>query len=210
MAETTKWNGLVIEIQEENPRVFAYFQRWLYTDSIAETGKAKYVLLSFISACQRGIHWVMVCPWLLFRLRLSSMANGGYVSRDVHWSALIGIWLFGDDYSIPEFQDAAMNAMLDKRDIFFRTDKLKYIYQNTEPGSLLRKFFCDKFALTIDLGDKVWFGKHRSEYPSDFLIDVIQQLHCQLSDFDPWLYDDNYMAHHRNRYLLKKAKTPKS
>jgi hypothetical protein len=138
------------------------------------------------------------------------MANGGYVSRDVHWSALIGIWLFGDDYSIPEFQDAAMNAMLDKRDIFFRTDKLKYIYQNTEPGSLLRKFFCDKFALTIDLGDKVWFGKHRSEYPSDFLIDIIQQLHCQLSDFDPWLYDDNYMAHHRNRYLLKKAKTPKS
>lgn len=42
--ENDKWNGPVIEIQEENPRVFAYFQRWLYTDNIAETGKAKYVL----------------------------------------------------------------------------------------------------------------------------------------------------------------------
>jgi len=136
------------------------------------------------------------------------MANGTYVFRDVHWSALVSIWLFGDDYGIPDLQDAAMNAMIDKDDVC--TSELNYTYQKTKQGSLLRKFFCDRFALTVELSDNIWFGKRRDEYPPDFLIDVIQQLHCQLARHDPWLYDQEIIANHRDQYLMKKAKAPKS
>ena len=56
-----KWNGEVIEIPEESPRVFAYVQRWLYTDNIAETGEAKYV--SFRNPSLLHARAVTTRPW---------------------------------------------------------------------------------------------------------------------------------------------------
>ena len=93
-----------------------------------------------------------------------------------------------------------MNAMIDKKDIRFRIDKLKYIYENTKEKSRLRQFFCDSFALTVDLGDQVWWGAHKDEYPPDFLIDVIQQLHW-LRTTKQGRLDSGWLSRHRNRYL---------
>lgn len=101
-----------------------------------------------------------------------------------------------------------MNARIDSDDIKVHTGELDHVYQKTKQGSLLRKYFVDEFALTLSLNNKKWFGERRDEYPPDFLIDVIRQLDHQKSQNDTKLYNHKYMAQHRDRYLMKKAKTP--
>lgn len=127
-----------------------------------------------------------------------------YLNRDICWTPLINLWIFGDVYKIPDLQDAAMNIMIDKQDLVFHLDKLNHVYKSTIQGSLLRNFFRDQFTLTVDLSDQVWWGEYRNEYPVDFLVDVIQRLHAICATQDAKKYDTDFFARHRHLYLFRK------
>lgn len=95
------------------------------------------------------------------------------LDRDISWDSLTRSWIFGNNYDIPNFQDAAMNAMIEKTDHFLNSDKLHYIYKNTEQRSALRRLFRDRFTIIFYLDrSKDWFGGKKDDYPPDFLIDV--------------------------------------
>ncbi len=100
-----------------------------------------------------------------------------------------------------------MNAMIDKNDSALHVDKLHYIYKNTGQGCLLRKFFSDRFTVMFNPDPyNKWFGA-KDKYPSDFLIDVIGELHRQREPSrhadNPSRYDRQYVVRQRNRYFLK-------
>lgn len=91
------------------------------------------------------------------------------------------MWIFGENYDAPKFQDAAMNAMIDKidkGDAQFRADQLGYIYENTIEGALLRQLFRDYFIIA-GLEHPKWWGPNKTRFPQDFLIEVIRKLHDQ-------------------------------
>jgi len=136
------------------------------------------------------------------------MANQIILDRDISWNSLIKSWIFGSSYGIPKFQDAAMNAMIDKDDQFFQSDKLPYIYKNTRQDSPLRIFFRDQFTVMFNHNhSKDWFGGKKDDYPPDFLIDVIGELHRQRENSrhteNHTNHDRQFILQHRHRYLSK-------
>lgn len=136
------------------------------------------------------------------------MADKTVLDRDISWNALIQSWVFGSKYRIPKFQDAAMNAMIDKNDKVLHSNRLHYIYKNTGPDSLLRKLFRDRFTVMFDPDrSQNWFGATKNDYPPDFLIDVIGELHRQRENSrhtgSYTKYDPQFILQHRHRYLFK-------
>lgn len=112
-----------------------------------------------------------------------------------------------------------MNAMIEKTDHFLNSDKLHYIYKNTEQRSALRRLFRDRFTIIFYLDhSKDWFGGKKDDYPPDFLIDVIGELHRQRENLRHTKdnkkhtnHDPQLVLQHRHRYLLKPdAKATKS
>ena len=130
-------------------------------------------------------------------------ADNEFVHRELHLASLVDLWIFGANHDLPDLQDAAMNAIIDKDQFYFHNEQLARIYQNTKPGSLLRKYFYEQFALGTNLADGKWFAKRKEDYPPAFLIDVIQKLNKQLLISDTNRYGRRYAVNHRNRYLLK-------
>ncbi|KAI4782740.1 hypothetical protein E4T52_02336 [Aureobasidium sp. EXF-3400] len=70
------------------------------------------------------------------------------VDSDLQWEILIRTWIFGDKYLMPSLQNSVMSILLEKglKQNFVPTGQLKFIYNNTVPGSLLRKMVVDVAA----------------------------------------------------------------
>jgi hypothetical protein len=88
---------------------------------------------------------------------------------------LIRAWLFGDKYLMPTLQNKAMSTLIEKntRTDIIPTGQLKYIYENTLPGSTLRKFIVDMVAYKTDMVDimKIQGG---NQWSHEALVDLVQ------------------------------------
>ncbi|KAK3696601.1 hypothetical protein LTR37_017854 [Vermiconidia calcicola] len=66
------------------------------------------------------------------------------------WSTIIKLWIFGDAHEIPLLQNAALDLFREKivQKWLVPTSEIRNIYNNTLPGSLLRKFMVEVTAYT--------------------------------------------------------------
>ena len=98
-----------------------------------------------------------------------------------------------------------MNAMIDKHTQYFESISLNYIYKKTPRGSLLRKYFCDRLVLSINLDSSREVLLARSDmWPPEFFIEVILGFYEQRKAKNTNMYGDAYFASNRHRYLIQR------
>lgn len=94
---------------------------------------------------------------------------------DLEWEDLIRLWVFGDEYLAPAFQNSVMDAMWAKSlqdDELPDLSNLKYIYEHTMPGSPLRRILTDWTAYWSRLEHDL-LPQNLIEWPKEALIDLI-------------------------------------
>jgi hypothetical protein len=87
------------------------------------------------------------------------------------YRSIVESYVFGDAHQIPEFSNAALNTLVQKIDqeALFPVEELEYIYENTLPDSLLRKYLTDDVVACYLFDD---FGT-TDDFPKDFMRDII-------------------------------------
>lgn len=93
---------------------------------------------------------------------------------------LIQLWLFGQEYGLPDLQNAAMDHLVIRHNVkkTTPTDNARLIYDNTSVGSPLRRFLITRSVQNGNLSD--WFSpgrleKVRADYPKDLLFDMLTE-----------------------------------
>lgn len=97
--------------------------------------------------------------------------------EDAPWRHLIQLWLFADKYSIPDLQNAAIDALNLKRNAMYQlpTLELHRVYDNTNESSPLRRFLIAASAETGTL--EGWFSAAArkaspDKFPPYFVMDL--------------------------------------
>jgi hypothetical protein len=104
---------------------------------------------------------------------------------DLNWELLIRVWIFGDKYLMPCLQNKAMNALIQKnREAkFVPTPQLKTIYENTLPGSPLRKLVVDLVIYKIGDMDEVMQRNDDNRWPYEALVDLVKALGAKKKEY---------------------------
>lgn len=101
------------------------------------------------------------------------------------WPLLIKLWIFGDGHQIPLLQNSVMDAIIDKveKDNQIPIKELNLAYENTLPGSPLRKAFIDIMVYRSMMpGDKNCGSVESSclawsdDWPKQACLDVIAEM----------------------------------
>jgi len=120
----------------------------------------------------------LLVTWLYTQkipITISPLPKGGKDDDDdkPSWNALVHLWILADYLQIPMLQNSAMDEVLRKQE---RLEKLPsetflIIYENTGPGSFLRKVMVD-LIVWRGLEDSTYFAKKHNEFPKDMLIEM--------------------------------------
>ena len=97
-------------------------------------------------------------------------------AKDVDWRLMIDLFLFGQVRGIPELQNDIVDMTVKKEldDYIIPTQQLNYIYENTNEGSPLRRFFVDFMAHRAVLDDPKLFPEElMTQFPKEFLRDLV-------------------------------------
>ncbi len=100
--------------------------------------------------------------------------QGGKLPRG---DLLIKLWVLADRLIAPKLQNMAICAIEHKamnEDQVVRTDQLQYIYENTVPGSQLRRLIVDQCSNLHH--ESFVIGCSVQDYPKDMLLDLITAL----------------------------------
>ncbi|KAG9524966.1 hypothetical protein KCV07_g1424, partial [Aureobasidium melanogenum] len=105
--------------------------------------------------------------------------------HDLNWELLIRVWIFGDKYLMPCLQNRAMNALIQKnREAkFVPTLQLKTIYENTLPGSPLRKLVVDLVTYKVGDMDEVMQRNDDNRWPYEALVDLVKALGAKKKEY---------------------------
>ncbi len=101
-------------------------------------------------------------------------------AKDISWKVLTDICLFGEARGIPELQNEAINAYIDKYHATneIPTGEFNHIYENTLDSSPLRKLLVDLVTFKGILTDSQWFSeKMQHLYPQQFLFDLAKSFY---------------------------------
>jgi hypothetical protein len=136
-----------------------YF-RGAFNGSFSEATKGK------ISLADERVDVFNVVNQFVYTRQLSDKLDS-----DLEWEMLVRAWLFGDKYLMPSLQNRAMSVLIEKGAItlFVPTSCLELIYNNTLPGSVLRKFMVDTAAYTCDTSELV-----DDSWPREALVDLVK------------------------------------
>lgn len=109
--------------------------------------------------------------------------NGDIFDEDenpesISWELLVKIYLFGQARGIPRLQNDAIDKFIDKerRLAVLETKPLRMVYDHTAAGSPMRRLYVDLAAYGGLFEDGLWFDD-KSEYPKEYLIDLIKAQH---------------------------------
>ncbi|KAH0161675.1 hypothetical protein KCU67_g6240, partial [Aureobasidium melanogenum] len=144
-----------------------YF-RGAFNGSFVEATKGK------ISLVDEHVDVFDVVNQFVYTRQLSDGADSA-----MGWELLIRVWIFGDKYLMPCLQNKAMNALIQKnRDAkFIPTLQLKIIYDNTLPGSPLRKFVLDLVTYKVsDMDASMQKNNKDNRWPYEALVDLVKAL----------------------------------
>jgi len=99
------------------------------------------------------------------------------LESDLGWDILVKTWLFADKYLVPSLQNKSMSTLFEKnRKVgVIPTHCVKLIYNNTLPGSLLRKFIIDLVAYKLDIERCITHGKG-GDWSHEALLDLVRIL----------------------------------
>ncbi|KEQ71847.1 hypothetical protein M436DRAFT_50601, partial [Aureobasidium namibiae CBS 147.97] len=119
-----------------------YF-RGAFDGSFSEAAKGKLFLVD------ERVNVFSIVNQFVYTRELSDKDN-----YELDWDVLIRAWIFGDKYLMPSLQNKVMTTLIEKhtRDNFLPTLQFKLIWNNTLPGSPLRKVMVDLVAYKCDLG----------------------------------------------------------
>lgn len=94
-------------------------------------------------------------------------------TEDLTWTVIYKLWMFGDRRNIPCLQNEAIDLL--RKNIVENwevpTYDLGYIYDNTGPTALLRKFIVDVIGKTFP---KYNFDESKPPWPKDALRDLLK------------------------------------
>ncbi|KAL9631775.1 MAG: hypothetical protein Q9164_005706, partial [Protoblastenia rupestris] len=141
----------------------------------------------FKEACDQSIDLLEDDPDTFERSQLwlysRELRDASETTKDVKWTVLVRVFLFGEARGIPELQNAAIDLFLDKYVIQneIPTTLLNMIYGSTRDDSPLRRLMVDTMAHRADLsqqGSRGWFAEgRRARFPSSFMFDIAIELH---------------------------------
>lgn len=114
--------------------------------------------------------------WILSGKLYHKLNDDGTIPLSVR--ELLKIYLFGDMRGIPGLRNAVVDLLFQKncQDWVLPTRDLKYLFDNTREGDVLRKLFVDIAAETYTWSDLKHYG---DKFPKDFLIDALLVLHAR-------------------------------
>ncbi|KAG9533470.1 hypothetical protein KCU93_g339, partial [Aureobasidium melanogenum] len=144
-----------------------YF-RGAFNGSFVEATKGK------ISLVDERVDVFDVVNQFVYTRQLSDGADSA-----MGWELLIRVWIFGDKYLMPCLQNKAMNALIQKnREAkFIPTLQLKIIYDNTLPGSPLRKFVLNLVTYKVsDMDASMQKNNKDNRWPYEALVDLVKAL----------------------------------
>lgn len=126
------------------------------------------------------------------------------IAKDICWTVLLDIYLFGDVRGIPRLQNEAIDVFIDKHVAMNHVpaNRLNFIYENTLDGSPLRKLMVDLFTFKVALTniDNVLTEKRKGLYPQLFLMDLAKSLYEERAGTKKKIFDfravrSNYHIH---------------
>jgi hypothetical protein len=140
-----------------------YF-RGAFNGSFSEATEGK------ISLAGERVDVFSVVNQFVYTRQLSDKADS-----DLDWEILVRAWIFGDKYLMPSLQNKVVTAMMKKHADSFSLPylQMKLIYNNTLPGSLLRKMMTELVAYRCDM--KILMTPHGSTFwPHEALVDLLR------------------------------------
>lgn len=147
----------------------------------------------------------------------------GESDADISWDSLVGLYIFGEIRGIPNLQNAAIDALIDKQSSqnAIPTRFLPRVYDSTPEDSSLRRLFVDwvaclaamipndRYTPTPPEAPHQWFKKTaRMNYPKDFLFDLAFAQY-QLRTGDKTVMSD-FKSKRADYYVKPRAATSKS
>ncbi|KAL8738996.1 MAG: hypothetical protein Q9181_000278 [Wetmoreana brouardii] len=91
-------------------------------------------------------------------------------------SLLLGLWIFGDKVQVPDFQNAAIEALRNRitnPPRHFKLKDIQFAFEHTADGSPLRKLIMDLYVWESSLDGSI--GKFLDEaYPKPFITGVVK------------------------------------
>ncbi|KAH0273985.1 hypothetical protein KCU91_g5599, partial [Aureobasidium melanogenum] len=97
------------------------------------------------------------------------------VDSDIKWQNLSRVWIFGDKYLMPAFQNEAMSTLLKRvaKSGIVPTNCVKLIYNNTCPGSALRRFIVDLVVWQGNISD-IMGSEKCQQWPQEAFIELVR------------------------------------
>ncbi|KAL8694755.1 MAG: hypothetical protein Q9218_000681 [Villophora microphyllina] len=141
--------------------------------------------------------------WLYNNSNKAVLNLGPFDAGDV--SLLLALWVFGDKYQVPGFQNAAMEALRTRtinEPRIFRLKDIQFAFGNTLDESPLRKFIVDLYVWEGAIGESI--GKFLEEaYPNAFITGVVQGYTTQFARPSPKTVKNNRpYASNATRYYI--------
>lgn len=106
---------------------------------------------------------------------------------------LVSLWILADYLQCPNLQNQAIDLIIlkDSRRMAFNSSCIMPVYENTLPGSPLRKVFVD---ICFWHGpEKSWFRSHSEDFPKELLVDlVVLNAGDRFGGLNPLLKKSNY------------------
>ncbi|KAH0172450.1 hypothetical protein KCU67_g1728, partial [Aureobasidium melanogenum] len=97
------------------------------------------------------------------------------VDCDIAWELLCRLWIFGDKYLMPALQNKAMSTLIEQNRKLkvIPVHCVKLIYDNTLPGSPLRKIVVDWTAYKTDMLEFMALEKENPRWTREALVDLV-------------------------------------
>lgn len=91
------------------------------------------------------------------------------------WKLLVRAWIFADKYLMPALQNKTMSTLIERNNKLsvIPTDCLKLVYDNTLPGSPLRRLFLDLVAYRGNLAD-IMSSTKCQHWPHEALVELVK------------------------------------
>lgn len=121
------------------------------------------------------VQWLYSQKLVLVQLEDRQMTEEDEEDQADEDCGLVELWVLAEKLKLPKLQDLVIDS-IEKIRIkveMVPSHTVKYVYEHTEPGSKLRKFFLDCCA--VDMGS-IMLSETAQHYPWTFLIDLASYL----------------------------------
>jgi hypothetical protein len=107
---------------------------------------------------------------------------------------LAKLWVLADKLLLPQMQNQVLDRVQEIRDAAGRipTECLHYVYNNTPPGSSLRRWYVYECASWLD---RNWLADHTDQLPHEMLIELTIFFRSYVNDLPNSLLADSRNLH---------------